>query len=108
MRSGLVLAALLTTTPLEAIAQVAPPDGCFCLRHVASGQILQGCSGYKPPGGFFSRALCRNAGGETADVLMDDTWVVVPDGKPDCDPCQPEKREPFEGLRRDTIEEPNE
>lgn len=102
MRSGLVLATLLAASPLEAFPQSAPPDGCFCLRHVASGQILQGCSGYKPPGGFFSRALCRNSEGESADILMDDAWVVVPNGEPDCDPCQAEKRGSFDGLRQDT------
>lgn len=106
MRAILVLAALLAAMPLEAFAQAAPPEGCFCLRHVASGQVLRGCSGYKPPGGHFSRALCKNEKGQNTDVLVtDDKWLVVPDGEPACSPCQPKKREFFEGLRQD---KPNE
>jgi hypothetical protein len=83
-----VLTLLLAATPRPASAEAGSPKGCFCLRHVATDQVLHGCIGFKPPGSYFGHARCTVEKGEESTVLMTETWTVLAEGAPGCDPCQ--------------------
>jgi hypothetical protein len=91
MRAWLVLGVLtllLALTPHPVSADAGLPKGCFCLRHVATDQVLHGCTGFKPPGSFFGHARCTNEIGEESTVLLTETWAVLAEGAPECNPCQ--------------------
>ena len=91
MRAWLVLSALtllLAAMPHPAAAEAGLPQGCFCLRHVATDQVLRGCTGFKPPGSYFGHARCAIGKGEESTVLLTETWTILTEGAPGCDPCQ--------------------
>ena len=101
-----VLTLLLAATPRLALAEAGPPKGCFCLRHVKTDQVLRGCTGFKPPGSFFGHARCAIGKGEESTVLLTETWTILAEGAPGCDPCQVGDR-PTREVPRQEDGEPN-
>lgn len=87
------IALALLLVPFGAFGQSAPPEGCFCLKHVATDQFLRACSGFKPSGSFYGRAFCTDSEtGAESDVLMTESWTVIAEGVEACAPCEPTGR----------------
>ena len=106
-----VLTLLLAAMPRPASTDAGLPKGCLCLRHVATDQVLRGCTGFKPPRSVFGRARCANEEGEESTVLLTETGAVVAGAAPGCDPCQvgnrPTREVPREEDSQQEDGEPN-
>lgn len=87
-----VAVVLAAAAPRPGSAQNEVPDGCFCLRHLATEQVLRACTGFKPPRSYFGRARCLDERGEDFPVLMTEAWAVVADGAAGCEPCRRDVR----------------
>ena len=83
-----VLASLSVWLPATVSAQPdALPEGCFCVRHLATDDVARDCEAFHPAASFFPRALCTNDRGERVSLPMDDRRVVVPALDDRCRPC---------------------
>jgi hypothetical protein len=105
-RLELAIAVASLLVPYGVVGQSAPPEGCFCLKHVATDQLLRGCSGFKPKGSIYGRAFCTDSEtGADNDVLMTEAWTVVVEGMQGCAPCAPTSRTTPEVPRKPTDEQ---
>ena len=81
--------------PLKLAAQ----DDCYCIEHVATGQLYRGCSLFQGPNDVFATAIdCRSGGiGEEAGLAMEIVvnldWRAIPEGEDKCGVCRPDSRQ---------------
>ena len=103
----LALGILMSSTPLRLAAQ----DACYCLEHVATGQLYRGCSLFKGPSDAFATAIdCRSSdvGGEgeaVKDFAVTSTWRKITEGEDRCGVCRPEARSTIDVPRGDEDED---
>ena len=101
----LLLAGLLAAWSPGIAAQPALPEGPFCLRHVATDQMVRDCLAFQPPGTLDAAALCRNEAGERIELTVTEAWSAVGAGAPDCPARAPGRRSTEEVPRSDEGEE---
>lgn len=92
MRPLLVLTAMLALLPKTVAAVEDRPEECFCLQHIATGQVWRGCSGYTPPDHPHAYARCFNSNDEDNIIEITETWDRVSAGETACEPCLPPPR----------------
>jgi hypothetical protein len=59
---------------------------------VATDQVLRGCTAFKPPMSHLGYARCAIGKGEESTVLLTETWTILAEGAPGCEPCQVKDR----------------
>lgn len=101
---GLVLIALLLGS---SAADAQSISGCFCLMNVDDGRFNIECRDVSPSTASTVLAFCKNVrtGEEIEEILIDDPWIVVADGKGSCAPCEYVPIAPDPEIVRSAVQE---